>query len=100
MDPITIATLIGAGSMAGNTLMNKFIPGGDNGMQIPAQSSPNLGETLMSRGGAMPSVNQMYPKPFQQQEQQGQQNGSLLGNSLIYNPMNYMNPYGMRGRYG
>ena len=89
LDPITWAAIIGAGAMTGNTLMGKFLPGGGDGMQIPGQQSPNLGQTLMSQR-PMPTVNDIYPK--QPQGTQPQTNGSILGNSL------YNNPYMMNRR--
>lgn len=57
----------------------------------PAQppAAPNLGQTLMSQGQPMTPA-QAYPK---QQPQAQDQNGSLLGNSLMYNPIT-------RRRYG
>mgnify|MGYP001605065288 CR=1 FL=1 len=82
MDPITLAAIIGAGAMTGNTLMSKFLPGGSAGMQIPTGQSPNLGQTLMSQRPPM-TADQAYPK---QQPPQAQ-NGSLLGNSLYNNPL-------------
>lgn len=52
-----------------------------NPIQPPQTQSPNLGQTLMSERPPM-SPEQAYPK-----QQPQDQNGSLLGNSLMYNPM-------------
>lgn len=88
-------------------LTNLFAPGMPFGMELaktydtfrsmfarktPAPQTPGgLGQTLMSQRPPM-TPEQAYPKQ-QRQPQQQEQNGSLLGNSLMYNPM-------MRRRYG
>lgn len=81
MDPVTLMAILGGASLAmqGAGLGLGAMKG--NPMQLPQTQSPNLGQTLMSQRPPM-SPEQAYPK-----QQPQEQNGSLLGNSLMYNPI-------------
>lgn len=76
---IVLASLIGGGFLTGNTLLNKFLPGGDSGVGSMSTGSPSLGQTAMSQNPIPISSAFLYPK----RQPSIQQNGSLLGNSLF-----------------